>query len=66
MIFSTFLFPSNQPKINLKMLERAASPLPRDLFFPLTECRGVNLVWKLGSHGSGFENWGVMGPKSST
>ena len=27
---------------------------------------GVNLVWKLEDHWSGFKNWGVVSPKSST
>jgi len=28
--------------------------------------RGVNLVWKLWGCGFGFENWGVVCPRSST
>jgi len=27
---------------------------------------GVNLLCKLRGHGSGLENWGIVGPKSST
>jgi len=27
---------------------------------------GVNLLWKLGSRGSGFENWRAVCPRRST